>query len=74
MPWTRRPSSRCATRAPRIPHLSIADWQADSLGRDRWFRPDQLHLLWAGGTALATHVVESLDAALAAAPAAPSGG
>ena len=63
-----------ARLAPRIPHLSIADWQAYSLGRDRWFRPDQLHLLWAGGTALATHVVESLDAALAAASAAPSGG
>ena len=50
-----------ARLAPRIPHLSIADWQAYSLGRDRWFRPDQLHLLWAGGTALATHVGESLE-------------
>lgn len=55
----------------RIERLSVADWNAHSRGRDAWFRPDQLHLLWAGGRGLATHIVEALDAALAPAPTDP---
>ena len=60
----------------RLERLSIADWQTHSLRRDAWFRPDRLHLLWAGGAGLATHLVEALDAALVAhaVPPAAQGG
>lgn len=66
-----------ATLDARIDRLTVADWDAWSRGRDAWFRPDQLHLLWAGGAGLATHLVAALDAALAPPPGdapAPAGG
>jgi hypothetical protein len=58
------------------PQLSIVDWDAYSEGHGDWFQTDNLHLMPAGGTGIATLVHAALAAPLVlpAQAALPAGG
>lgn len=50
------------------PQLALVDWDGYAQGHGDWFRTDNLHLLPAGGTGIATLLHEALAEPLALAP------
>jgi hypothetical protein len=61
-----------AAAARRHPELQVLDWNAYSSARTDWYQTDGIHLVPAGGVAIATWLHQAVEAALAPAAAAPA--
>jgi hypothetical protein len=58
-----------AAAARSHPELQVLDWNAYSSPHAEWYQTDGIHLLPAGGLAIATWLHQAIEAALAPAPA-----
>jgi putative Ig domain-containing protein len=57
--------------AKRHPELRVLDWNTYSAGHRDWYQDDLIHLMPAGGVAIATWLHQAIAAAFAPAPAPP---